>query len=220
MSRRRNRPVWALLAGILFSTALLGLMSPAESPAETDPKKIVESAYAQIREIEGDFVQVSLIKELEQEQRASGRFFIRRPDGVRWDYVEPSRQSALILGSEMFLWQEGSTEVWPSRYDEKAYGKTPLAVLSGLDAMDKEFRVSVSSPEVLVLVPLEGGGFMKELALKIQKGDFPIRSLKVTDVYGNENTFEFLKVRVNQGLPADVFTPSSLLPQKAARPKP
>jgi len=208
----------ALFAVMATVVAFYGLACPPWAAAEPGPKQKVEMAYDNLREIEGTFRQKSLIRELEQEQEAEGRFYILRPDRVRWDYLKPSKQSTLIRSGEMFLWQEGSTEVWPSRYDEKAYGKTPLAVLSGLGSMEKDFRVSQVSDDVLLLVPREEGGFIKEIALTVRDGAFPVRSLKVTDLYENENTFEFLDVRVNQGFPANVFEPSSLLPNASSLP--
>jgi len=212
----RRRLGWWRLA--VLGLCLSGLVVPSWCIAGEGPKQKVELAYAELRELEGAFRQTSIIRELEQEQQAEGRFFILRPDRVRWDYLKPSRQSAIIRKQEMFLWQEGSREVWPSAYDEKAYGKTPLAVLSGLGTMEKDFLVSVASDNMLLLVPREKGGFIKEIALSIHDAPFPVRSLKVTDVYGNENTFEFLEVKVNAGMPTGIFEPSSLVSPAAASP--
>jgi len=179
----------------------------------------IQKVYADLREFEGTFRQRSVIKELDQEQEAEGHFLIVRPDRVRWDYVKPSRQSTIIRGQEMFLWQEGSSEVWPSRYDEKAYGKTPLAVLSGLGRMDEDFEVTIVSADMLRLVPREKDGFIREITLNLGNGAFPVQMMKVTDLYENENTFEFVNVRINEGFAPESFEPASLL-QAAAGSRP
>lgn len=208
------RKIRMLLRALVLWIVVLGVIPSVEA----GPMERVRSAYDGIREIEGAFRQVSRIRELDQEQRGAGRFYVKRPDRVRWDYFEPSRQSAIIVGSKFYAWQEGNREVWDSVYDEKSYGKTPLVVLSGLGSMERDFQVSVVEPNILTLVPKEGGGFIKEIRLTVQEGKFPIRTLQVTDLYGNENEFEFSDVQINQGLSDELFSKASLLPAKGEEP--
>ena len=198
-------------AGALLLAAAL-LAGPAWARARTETpagsfEERIRAVYEKITDLTGRFRQESRIRELGETQEAEGRFFIRRPGRLRWDYLKPERQRIVIRGDRMFVRQGDDEEVLEGRFDTGAYGRTPMALLAGLGDLRRDFTVKAVDPKTLLLLPKGEMGIIRSIRLEASDGPFPVRGLQVVDVYGNVNRFVFDEVRINTGLKDEVFVP-------------
>jgi len=100
------------------------------------------------RDLEGRFEQSLASGALGAGLAESGRFFLRRPGRMRWDYLEPERKVALIEGDQTRLYLEEEGQLWEGRLEDGALLATLLA---GSEPLDEVFQASL-------LDPPEGGG--------------------------------------------------------------
>ena len=183
------------------------LAAPVLGAGPGSVQKRIQKAYENLKDIQGEFRQESRIKELDETREASGRFYIRWPGRLRWDYVDPSRQTVVIMGEEMYVRQEGEKEVMQGRFDSESYGQTPMSLLAGLADMERDFIVKPSGPTSLLLIPRKSMGTVQSIRIGTSASSFPVESIQLVDVYGNVNTFNLVNVRMNKGLGDEIFVP-------------
>lgn len=183
------------------------LTMPVFASEQGSVQKRIQKAYENLKDIQGEFKQESRIKELDETKQASGRFYIRWPGRLRWDYMEPTRQTVVILDEEMFVRQEGESEVMHGRFDSESYGQTPMSLLAGLGDMERDFIVKQSDPSSLLLIPRKNMGTVQSIRLGTAPGPFPVAFIQLVDIYGNVNTFNLVNVQMNKGIGDQIFVP-------------
>lgn len=208
---------YAVYCVLMFIFAIFtSAFAEADEPGGPVQQQIID-AYKTMLDIQGEFSQVSHIKELEETKTARGRFYIRRPDRVRWDYIEPTKQTVVITGDEMLMRQGENGEIM-KRSLNSAIGSgasfTPIGLLSNLGDMSRTFVVKPDGAQAILLIPRSDIGSVKSIRIETgtlpstkTNSPFPIRSLRIVDLYGNVNTFTLKNIQVNKGLGDDLFLP-------------
>lgn len=192
-----------LLVSLVAFCALfaLGGVASAESVIET-----IKHSYASIIDLQGGFRQESVIKELGETKTASGRFYIKKGK-MRWEYAEPEKQTIVVSGGEMLVKQAGNPEIMRGKFDASAYGQTPIALLSGLGDVERDFLVKQEGASAIILTPKADMGVVRTIKIEAGRGAFPVKTLKLTDIYGNTNLFTLEGVKINKGIGDEVFVP-------------
>ncbi len=222
MRVKKNRSVPGTYAVFFVLLFICPVFMPdfgnAEEPGGPGPaQQRILDAYKTMLDIQGEFSQVSRIKELDETKTAYGRFYIRRPDRVRWDYLKPDMQTVVIVGSEMFMRQGKDGEVMKRSLGSAAgsgISSTPIGLLSNLGDMSRTFFVKPEGTDAVVLTPRSDMGAVKSIRVEVYAlppaatgASFPVRSLRIVDIYGNVNTFTLKNVQVNKGCDDDLFVP-------------
>ncbi len=223
MKTEKNTYVLSTYAACCVLVFICAVFTPAPGeagePGEPVRQRIL-NAYKTMVDIQGEFSQESRIKELDETKSARGRFYIRRPDRVRWDYLEPARQTVVITGNEMLIRQGDDGEIMKRELNSAAgsgagISSTPIGLLSDLGNMDRDFVVKPDGPQAIFLTPRSDMGIVKSIRIGLNapplstatNSSFPVESLRITDAYGNVNIFTLKNVLVNKGLGDDVFVP-------------
>ena len=124
---------------------------------------------------------------------SSGRFYFSRPDLMRWDYLEGTRQTVVADGSFVWLYQPELEQVYRLAYSE-AFGKAGLMALL-VAGEELRARYQLTATEVragllrLRLVPYRGEE--PSLDLMVDADSFELSSIVVTDPAGSLVTMEF-----------------------------
>lgn len=210
---------YAVYCVLMFILAIFTYaFAEAGEPGGPVQQRIID-AYKTMVDIQGEFSQVSRIKELEETKTARGRFYIRMPDRVRWDYIEPTKQTVIITGDEMLMRQGENGEVMKRSLNStvgNGVSFTPIGLLSNLGDMSRTFVVKPEpdGAQAVLLIPRSDMGSVKSIQIETDtlpstktNSTFPIRSLRIVDLYGNINTFTLKNVQVNTGLGDDLFVP-------------
>ena len=57
----------------------------------------VDARYAQLGDLQADFVQETRIEGFDKVLRSSGRVFLKKPGLLRWDFLEPSVDTSMCM---------------------------------------------------------------------------------------------------------------------------
>jgi outer membrane lipoprotein-sorting protein len=104
----------------------------------------------------------------------------------------------------MIIYQKKEKQAFRGRFDRETYGQAPIALLSGLGNLEKEFEISVKNGR-LMLKPKKPMGNVVSLEIVPSDGAFPIASLGITDRHGNRIDITFRDVSLNTGLAESAF---------------
>jgi outer membrane lipoprotein carrier protein len=189
-----------------------------------------------IRDFRGDFSQLSWLASLDREQRGQGRVAVRFGQALgekgpltqfRWEYAQPNNQEIISDGHTLWVYLPENNQVIQSEIEPHGDARTddPLAFLTGLGNLSRDFQISLDSPShdsagnyVLLLQPRRPSAMIRQMRIVVDRAAitdyirnhktgqiFLLVLTKVTDPNDNTTLIEFTNVRVNQQLSADSF---------------
>jgi len=141
----------------------------------------------------------------------TGRLYLERPGKLRWDYLDPEKKIALLLGDRTALYLEDERLMSRGRLSG-AQGLFPR-FLAGHDRVDEFFAANlVATPSTggrgsyqLRLVPKGDHAAMTEVTLTLRPPEFRIEGAELLDETGNRTIYTFSNVRRNRALPEGLF---------------
>lgn len=181
----------------LFSVSFAG------SPVDDKVSKI-QNAYENIKDISGNFIQKSYIKDLKRTDTFGGQFFIKRPMKMKWNYKGDSAQDVLITNDEIIIYQKKEKQAFKGKFDRDTYGQAPIALLGGFGKIREEFSVSEKNGKLL-LKPKKPIGGIVSIEIELSGDEFPIRSFVINDSYSNRIEMTLKDIKINTGLEDKFF---------------
>jgi outer membrane lipoprotein carrier protein len=164
----------------------------------------IQKAYENIKDMEGEFIQKSYIKDLKRTDTYEGQFFIKPPK-MRWEYKGDKSQIVYISGDEIIIYQIKEKQAFKTRFDRETYGQAPIALLSGFGNIKKEFEVSKKSEKTLILKPKRPMGNIVSIEIILSDKEFPIGSITVIDSLSNKIDIYLKNIKINTALKNKLF---------------
>jgi outer membrane lipoprotein carrier protein len=139
----------------------------------------------------------------------SGKLYLLRPGRIRWDYDDPDRKTALLLGNRttLYLPEERQLVQGTLEADQAALPE----LLAGSARLDEIFEATLAAPSVgsaevrLRLVPRKRPEGVSEVILSLRPPEHSIEGAEVLDGMGNRTSYRFRGVRRNRGLEPSLF---------------
>jgi outer membrane lipoprotein carrier protein len=191
----------------LFCFALLCAGASGTRGGDIAVEKI-QRAYENIKDIKGEFVQKSHIKDLKRTDTFKGTFVIKMPSQMRWQYYDEKKRhftEVLITHDELLIYQKEERQVFKGKFDSESYGQAPIALLTGFAHIDREFTVAEKNGKLL-LKPRKGMGSVVSIEITPSDGEFPIDSLTIIDRRSNSISITLKDVRINSGVKEAAFS--------------
>jgi outer membrane lipoprotein carrier protein len=197
----------------MLIAVLVGLLVAAGPP--TDEKaRVVAGLQAWLdgtQTLDMRFQQSLVSNALGTTATESGRLYLERPGKLRWDYLDPEKKIALLLGDRTALYLEDERLMSRGRLSGEQ-GLFPR-LLAGHDRVDEFFMASlVATPSTgghgsyrLRLVPKGDRGALGAGTLTLRPPVFLIEGAELLDETGNRTTYAFSNVRRNRPLPEGLF---------------
>ena len=204
-SRRCFTGMMSALCNVLLTACILGLASAVCIAApEDDQVAKIQKAYESIKDIQGNFVQKSFIKDLQRTDIYNGRFFIQPPK-MKWEYTGERPQVIYVNGNEIIIYQKKENQVIRSKFDRATYGQAPISLLAGFGNIRQDFDIISNTPDRVVIKPKKPMGNIKHIEIAPSDGGFPIKSLTIIDSLSNKIEIKLKDVKTNTGLKSAVF---------------
>jgi outer membrane lipoprotein carrier protein len=203
----RNRPYTVFTKALFFLFSVnLFLITPAFAGDVDNKIAGIQKAYENIKDMSGDFVQKSFIKDLKRTETFKGQFFIKRPMKMKWSYKGENAQDVLINNDFITIYQKKEKQAFKGKFDRDTYGQAPIALLSGFGKIQEEFAVSDQKGR-LVLKPKKPMGDITSIEIETAfvEGEFPIKSFIINDSFSNRIEMTLKDVRINSGLEDTFF---------------
>jgi outer membrane lipoprotein carrier protein len=168
----------------------------------------IQRAYEHIKDIRGEFVQKSHIKDLKRTDTFKGTFVIKMPSQMRWQYYDEKKRhftEVLIAHDELIIYQKEEQQVFKGKFDSESYGQAPIALLTGFAHLDREFTVAEKNGQLL-LKPRKNMGSVVSIEIAPSDAEFPIDSLTIIDRRSNTISITLKDVRINSGVKEAAFS--------------
>jgi len=176
----------------------------------------VDDRYAKTQDLQGEFTQETIIEGFETGFKSSGRFYLKKPGLLRWDYLEPSKEIIYVDGDEVMMYVPEHQQVVKGTLTQIAASKGPLALLLGVGKLSKQFTVlespeaSSDSPKIpdLTLIPKPDGDTaptIKKILLQLFPDSYLIQTITIFEMSGNISRVHFDHIQVNQGLATNLL---------------
>jgi outer membrane lipoprotein-sorting protein len=207
--RRKFKANAGAYTGSFFWFLNILLMLSTAFPYQAEPEITVEGIqkrYEGIRDIKGGFVQKSEIRDLKRTDTFRGRFLIKLPGKMKWQYTGDNRQEAevIIRGEEILIYQKREKQAFRGRFNRETYGQAPIALLGGLVNIEKEFDASLKDGKI-VLKPRRPMGAILSIEITPSEGNFPIEALSIVDRHSNRIAITLRNVVINSGVEDSSF---------------
>jgi outer membrane lipoprotein carrier protein len=195
-----------LLVFILVNCLLFPGTGMFASSVDEEIQKIQKS-YEGIKDIKGNFVQRSFIKDLKRTDTYKGQFFIKIPKRLRWEYKGEAPQEVFINNDDILIYQKKEKQAFRGKFDWNTYGQAPIALLNGFGKIQDEFLVSQQNGNLL-LKPKQTMGGILSVEIILSQGVFPISSFTIRDSHSNKIEIILKDIKINTDLKDTLFIPS------------
>ena len=184
----------------LMALIVLGVASAHADVAQ------VQQYFAGLRALSADFSQTVYDGHGKVVEQASGRMYMERPRRFRWEYRKPYPQLVIADGKQVWLYDKSLQQITvePLR---QALGATPLALLSGSEALSKVFAIKVLPAQGQLswyqLRPKQAHQQVQELRLGFADGE--LRVLEMDEALNRRTRIALSHVKRNPDLNPDLF---------------
>lgn len=207
-------------ATVVCSLLFVGVVLTSARGAETAPDPLVtklQDRLDHLTSLQGEFVQTLSSSGLGRTRTESGRFWIRKPNLMRWEYTSPEKKLAIVDGTHAWLYlpEEREAQRGPASEVEQA-GATSL--LTGRLRLDRDFTSRRPGPDELAadlplptrtvmieLTPRRGDLEFQKALVAVEPDRLEIRKLVLVDPLGDRMSFTFSGLEQNQPLPDSLF---------------
>ncbi len=167
----------------------------------------IQKSYESIKDIRGNFIQKSSIKDLKRTDTYKGQFFVKIPKKLRWEYQGEVPQEVFINNDQILIYQKKEKQAFKSKFDWNTYGQAPIALLNGFGKIQDEFLVSQKNGN-LMLKPKQTMGGILSVEIVLSEGGFPISSFTIRDSHSNKIEIILTDIKINTDLKDALFEPS------------
>jgi outer membrane lipoprotein carrier protein len=197
---------------VLLAVLCLGLGGAAAKDVSVD--ELVERlqvAHAGLDTLQAEFTQSLNSLALAAPQRESGTLYLRRPDQVRWEYVQPEEKLAVVDGERTWLYVPAEGQVFMGSLAEMESGGALGLLLGERLDLRREFRVELvlddaGKPlaDALGLTPREPSEEFERVEVLLGRDGLP-RRIVVHGALGDVMEYRLNKIRTGMALDESLF---------------
>lgn len=196
---------------------LLGLAALTARAAAADPLVTrLQSRLDELKSLKGRFVQSVDSKSLGRPRREEGRFCMKKPSRMRWDYEKPEEKLAIIDGKSSWLYIPADREVYRGTMEDLEQSGAAALVLGGRLRLDADFESRRLNPDeagplgvmgavAIELKPHRTFEQFDRLVLAIEPDHLLIRRLSVIDSLGGRMMFDLFDLEEDVMLSDELF---------------
>lgn len=194
---------WVKCIFIFLSIVVIAKPSSCLAFHPEDEASRIQKAYEGFKDISGNFIQKSFIKDLKRTDTYKGRFYIKASK-FRWEYAGEKPQTIYVSGDKLIIYQKNEKQAYITRFDSSTYGQSPIVLLGGLGDIRSDFDISAKDGR-LVLRPKKPMGNIVQIEVLPSEGEFPVKSLRIIDNLSNKTDIELRNIKTNTGIKDQLF---------------
>ncbi len=200
-----NGTLRSQLSTVLFVIVYLSLIAVASAATVDETVEHIQKKYNDITDIKGTFSQTSFISDLDRVEKYEGKFFIKKPNSMRWTYSKPRDEEVIIRDIHAWIYRKAEKQALKSTFSKDAYSQIPLAMINSLGKLKNDYDIVMAKTGMLELKPKNRMGFIKKIFLETAEGNFPIKKFSIFDTHGNKIDIEVGGIEINTGLEDSFF---------------
>ena len=174
----------------------------------------IERATSSVKTIASDFFEEKHLAMLQEAVFSKGRFYFEKPDGLRWELIEPQSAGFAVQGNRAKRWR--GQKVVPKAFDIheapgiKAFTDQVFAwVRADFEWLEQGYRINVvqENPVVLKLVPRSASekDYLNHLRIVFADDLSHVRMVEIHEADGDFTRIRFKNIVVNGPRRKDLF---------------
>lgn len=216
----------ALIALLLWSGGLVAPQSVMADEQRADAQalqevqevvKKIQARYEKTKDLQATFTQKTRIEGFSTPVISTGRFYIKKPGRLRWDYIEPATEEIYVNKDDVKMYVPEHKQVLVGKLTYMAASQAPLQLLQGVAKLDEEFDIEPTATKergagglpLLSLTPKQGRAeperAIQRIVIEAQPKTYFLKTIALHEVSGNIATFEFSELKPNSGLKDELF---------------
>jgi outer membrane lipoprotein carrier protein len=207
---------YAIAASVLLLLTVFFIAVPSVSQAEEVTLEAlilkIQEAYEKTDDFKSSFTQETTIKSLKKTEREGGVVYFKKPRMMRWVYSKPKSKELVIGPRKSWLYIPDDRLVYLQDSESLLRSKVTIKFMSGIGKLAEDFEVRFAEPAKregpyrLELKPKAYVEGVEKMFLTVNREDYQIISVLLTDVYGNITKTTFSNTEFNRNLPDNLFT--------------
>ena len=213
MPKHFTLPVLFILI-ILFCSHLASAQYSGYKPITdlTGFKKKFAIESAKVMSITSDFTQDKTLTALTEKITSSGKFWFKRNNRVRIEYLKPFTYLMIMNGDKMFVRdneKENTINVKSNKLFQQV-NRIMIDCVQGTILDSKDFTTKVFEDDNVFLLEMTPGSktlreFFQTILLKVDKHDYSVKSIEMNEPAGDKTIISFKNKKLNEQLADTVF---------------
>jgi outer membrane lipoprotein-sorting protein len=175
-------------------------------------KQQFTSESAKILSIASDFTQEKTLTALTEKITSQGKFWFKRSNKVRIEYIKPFTYLMVMNGDKVLL-KDGQKENRVNTKSNKLFQQVNRIMVDCMEGtiMDsKDFAVKAFENDKSYLLELTPNAkalksFFSTVVLIVEKKDYSVRSIDMNESGGDKTSLIFTEKKINTQLPDAIF---------------
>ena len=175
-------------------------------------KKQFAAESSKVSSIESSFTQEKVLTALTEKITSTGKFWFKRSNRVRIEYIKPYAYTMIMNGDKMLLrddQKENTVNVRSNKLFQQI-NQIMIDCVQGTVLESKDFNVRVFEDEKTYLLEMNPTArslreFFKTIVLKVDKNDFTAHSIEMNEKAGDKTTILFKDKKLNTQVSDAVF---------------
>ena len=205
MPRMKERTSKSLLSNALsVFTAVLFLIPPASVLAEQNGTvrdellTRIENQYAGA-DFTAAFEQVSKLKALDMNEKASGQAFFSHPGKMKWAYTAPTEHSIITDGTTLWIYRPDQHQVVTGDADQFFKSGAGGAFLSDISLVREKYTIEIienaKEHVLLQFTPKTSRQEIASITIDVMKDSFHIKKVVTVNAYGDTTELVFTDIQ-------------------------
>jgi outer membrane lipoprotein carrier protein len=205
-------PFAVAAAWLAAASALLGAASEPRQPQSPKVGEVVrklQARYDATKDFTADFTQTVEAATLGKPLQSTGQVLFKRPGRMRWEFVEPEKQTIVADGKLLWVFQPEHHQVLKTPFRAAFQSATPISFLFGVGQLKDDFDatlVSTGSDVIRLRLVPKREHEIGVLVLDVSPQTYDIAAAEVADPLGNVTRLAFSNLKRDVGLEDSQFT--------------
>lgn len=197
------------------------LLFPIVLTAQEKPLQDVAGFKAKLKQmsqkttsIESDFIQEKNLSILSENIVSKGKFWYKKENNIRWEYLQPYKYLIIISGSQMFVKDDRNQkqyDIESNRMFQEMSNFISGCIQGEILNNTKDFKIEYFENENFFLVKLSPySEKMKQMLSGVQiwfdKKDLSVSSLMMTEPGEDYTKIDFINKKLNVEIPVQKFS--------------
>ncbi|MDR1673759.1 MAG: outer membrane lipoprotein carrier protein LolA [Bacteroidales bacterium] len=175
--------------------------------ATNDFKKRLNESSVSIQTLTGSFTQVKYIDLLEEKMVSEGAFAYKKSDRIRFDYTAPERYLLVVNEQQVKIVADGKTNIYDLKKNKTAVQMNLLmsACMTGdIDRLNVDYQLLFhenGEQYRIRILPNTNNLTVQQMDILIDKKDFAVQQLKITETSGDYTLYSFSEQKKNTAVP-------------------
>jgi outer membrane lipoprotein carrier protein len=173
----------------------------------------IQSRYDRTTHLHARFRQETRLHGFDQAQIGAGEVWILKPGRMRWDYLQPERQTIIAAGDTLWIYLPEDRQAIRDHLDRSLGTRTPALFLAGEAQLSELFTVVGTSTQdpseggfvQLELMPKQGTFPYTQVQLGVDLSSYLVTLVRMTDALGNVTTMWFSDIDTEGAVAPSLF---------------